>query len=348
MPFTNFDTAARAALSFLHRRFGFGLWMVTRTVGDDWIVLQAEDHGYGVTDGTVFRWADSFCSRMVTGLGPRVAPSSAEIPAYLSAPIGQQVKIGAYIGVPLTNREGGLFGTLCAIDPDSQPNSIQGEQEMIEIIGSLLSSLLATEMQFSDEARRAERAEAEALSDPLTGLYNRRGWSRLLAGEEGRCGRHGCPASVVMIDLDGLKKANDRLGHFAGDQLIVQAATVLRSVARRHDVAARVGGDEFSLLAVECDRAQSVVLMGRLRRAFAEAGIEASMGWEPRDPAKGLEVAWADADSAMYIDKRARQAAAPRFIECPGDVGTETLAHAPGDYISTMGRISTVPSITVR
>jgi len=93
--------------------------MVTRTKGDDWIVLHAEDHGYGVENDAVFKRADSFCSQMVQGLGPSMASDSDLMPAYASAPIGKQVKIGAYVGVPLSDADGSLFGTLCAIDPDS-------------------------------------------------------------------------------------------------------------------------------------------------------------------------------------------------------------------------------------
>jgi hypothetical protein len=72
---SDFQTAAAAVLAFMRDRIGFGLWMVTRVDGDDWIVLAAEDHGYGVTAGNLFRWSDSFCSRMVIGSGPRVAPN---------------------------------------------------------------------------------------------------------------------------------------------------------------------------------------------------------------------------------------------------------------------------------
>ncbi len=207
----NFETAARSVLSFLHRRLGFDLWMVTRTDGEDWIVLHAEDHGYNVTDGTVFRWADSFCSRMVVGLGPRIAPRSDDIPAYASAPIGQQVKIGAYVGVALRGADGGLFGTLCAIDPHAQPASITQDQELLDMLGTLLSGLLQTEMDFASEARRVERAEAEAFSDGLTGIFNRRGWTRLLAGEEQRCRRYGHPAGVIAVDST-ISKSSMTLG----------------------------------------------------------------------------------------------------------------------------------------
>ena len=189
--FTNFEGAAQSALAFLHRRLGLRLWMVTRVQGDDWIVLNAEDHGYDVKDGTVFRWADSFCSRMVRGEGPRIAPRSDDIPAYVEAPIGRQVKIAAYIGVPMIGVDGSLFGTLCAIDPEAQPMLRDGELELVEMVAGLLGTLLRTEMQFAEEIRRAERAQVEALSDPLSGLFNRRGWSQLLAREEERCRRHG-------------------------------------------------------------------------------------------------------------------------------------------------------------
>jgi len=303
-PFPNFETVAREALSFLHRRLGFDLWMVTRTAGEDWIVLQAEDHGYNVTDGTVFHWADSFCSRMVAGLGPRIAPRSNDIPAYASAPIGRQVSIGAYVGVPLMGPGGSLFGTLCAIDPQVQPESIRDELELVEMIGSLLSAVLQAELRYATEVRRTERAQAEALSDPLTGLFNRRGWMQLVAGEENRCRRHGYPASVLVIDLDGLKIVNDSRGHFVGDELISRTGSVLAAVARTQDIVARVGGDEFAVLAFECDRSGTDALVQRIRTALEAAGISASIGHAMRDPARGLPEAWIEADRAMYDEKK--------------------------------------------
>ncbi|MDH5234500.1 MAG: sensor domain-containing diguanylate cyclase [Gemmatimonadota bacterium] len=299
----DFESAARAALTFLHRRLGFGLWMVTRTEGDDWIVLQSEDHGYGVTGGTVFRWADSFCSRMVVGKGPRVAPRSNDIPAYAEAPIAQQVKIAAYIGVPLTGVDGEFFGTLCAIDPAEMPETLRQEQELVEIIGAMLSAILQSELRLAVETRRTEQAQSEALTDAMTGLYNRRGWTRLLTGEENRCRRYGHPACVYVIDLDDLKEMNDTRGHFAGDELITRTASLLSRLGRGQDVVARVGGDEFTLLAVECDRANAENLETRIRTALRDLGVNASIGRAMRQPAQGLEAAWQEADRAMYADK---------------------------------------------
>lgn len=303
---TNFETAARAVLSFLGNRFGFDLWMITRIEGEDWIVLQANDKGYGVKEGDVFRWIDSFCSQMVAGLGPRVAPASETIPAYAAAPIGQSLTIASYAGVPLLRADGGLFGTLCAIHPKPQPASIKEEQHLLELLGTLLSTVMQNELQLIEETRRVERAEAEALTDVLTGLYNRRGWNRLLLAEEERCRRFGHPAFVVCVDLDGLKLVNDSKGHAAGDALIQRAAAVLLRTVRPQDIVARLGGDEFVILGVEADYQGTEALKNRLRSAFQSENIEASIGAAIRQPASGLQCAWEKADREMYMDK-ARQ-----------------------------------------
>lgn len=284
----DFESAGRAVLAFLSRRLGFDLWMVTRKEGDDWIVLQSEDHGYGVAPGTVFRWADSFCSEMVKGNGPRIAPRSADVPAYDAAPIGRQIQIGSYVGLPLVRADGSLFGTLCAIHPSPQPESIVEEQELVELLGAILSTILEAELNAAEETRRCEKLQVEALTDQQTGLYNRRGWDRLLASEEERCVRYGHPAAVMIVDLDELKAVNDSQGHAAGDALIARASATLRNVARASDIVARLGGDEFGVLLAECDRSNAQAFLARVRAALREANVEASIGLAIRNPAVGL------------------------------------------------------------
>ena len=304
--FHDFEAAGRGVLAFLHQRFGFGLWMVTRTEGEDWIVLQSEDHGYGVTPGTVFPWADSFCAEMVKGNGPRIAPDSDLIPAYAAAPIGRQISIKAYIGVPLLDADGELFGTLCAIDPSPQPEAIVKEQGMVELLAALLSTVLQAELKATHETRRSERLELNAETDSLTQLYNRRAWDRLLPMEEERCRRYGHAATVLVIDLDELKRVNDTHGHAAGDALIARAADALRKAAREVDIVARLGGDEFGVIGVECDHAGAEALLGRTRHALADAQVKASVGLATRTPSSGLKGAWEAADRLMYHEKRSR------------------------------------------
>lgn len=303
----DFASATQSTIHFLRDRFDLDLWMVTRTEDNDWIVLGIEESKYKVKAGTVFNWSDSFCSRMVDGLGPRIAPRSDLIDVYRNAPIAAAVKIGAYVGVPLTKEDGSLFGTLCAIDPNPQSEDIREEQELIELMADLLSSILHKELAAADATRRAERAEAEAARDVLSSLYNRRGWEQLLEREEDRCRRYGNPACVISIDLDALKFVNDSQGHAAGDQLIIKAANAIQEVVRLNDIAARVGGDEFLILCIECTLDNALVLRDRLHQSFNNAGVSASIGLAQRHPEKGLSAACEEADVRMYEEKRGKK-----------------------------------------
>lgn len=305
--YQDFVTAGHAVLKLLHDRMPFDLWMITRVVGDDWIVLQAEDHGYGVKEGSVFSWADSFCSQMVRGKGPCIAPKTNLITTYRSAPINQQVKIGAYVGMPLCCKNGTLFGTLCGIHPTPFPDALEKELPLIEVLAGLLGSLLDAEITMQQERRRAERAEVEALTDDLTGLYNRRGWQKLLTAEETRCQELGCPACIIVIDVDDLKQVNDSLGHAAGDQYLYRLAKALKSVLRKEDVAARVGGDEFAVLGVEMDGLIAQALVERLRTVCKAVQVEVSMGLALRNPSASLAIAWQQADTEMYRQKRTKK-----------------------------------------
>jgi diguanylate cyclase len=321
----DFEQAGRAVLEFLHRRIGFQLWMLTRVEGEDWIVLQSSDRGYGVRPGRVFRWSDSLCCQMVKGDGPRIAPDTAAVPAYAAASIGHEIQIGAYIGAPLTNGDGSLFGTLCGIDPRRQPAEIVKECDLIDLIASLLSSIVHSELRATEEFRRRERLEVEALLDPLTRLANRRAWDRLVAREEDRCRRYGHPAAVFVLDLDDLKEVNDAHGHAAGDALLERAADALREAVRESDVAARLGGDEFGIIAIECDLPGAKRLLTRIRDALDHRGVRASVGVSLRNPTRGLSRAWEDADRRMYKQKKMRW---PLSLTIQGEDAAEKKAGA--------------------
>jgi diguanylate cyclase (GGDEF)-like protein len=304
-PFEDFDGAARAVLSFLGERLGLGLWMMTRVEGDDWIVLQADGEAYAIDDGAVLRWADTFCSRMIDGHGPQVAPQADEVTAYADAPIAGRIPIGAYVGVPVQRADGSLFGTLCAIDPSPQAGALCEELPLVSLCARLLGTVLEQELRAVELSRTLEAVRTEASEDSLTGLLNRRGWEERLAVEERRARRYGSPVSVFIIDLDRLKAVNDSEGHQAGDELIRSAGRVLRESLRDSDAIARVGGDEFAVLCMECGESGIAAIADALRVAFDQAGIEASIGWAVRDPRERIQAAVDRADDAMFAAKRA-------------------------------------------
>ena len=302
--FKNFEEAGQTVLKFLSQKFGFNLWMLTRTEGDNWIVLQSEDKGYNVTPGQVFSWADSFCSHMVLGKAPKIAPPSEEIPLYLNAPIAKKIDIKAYIGQPLIKEDGTLFGTLCAIDPNPQSEALLLEEELINLLGQILSYILQVELRENEQKRQKELFEAEALSDSLTGLFNRRGWDQLLALEEARCKRYGHPAAIFIFDLNNLKTVNDQLGHFIGDELIKNTAVLLKKCVRNNDVVARLGGDEFAILSIENTKEGAELLLDRIQKIFTNANISVAVGFAIRNPAYTLLEAAQEADEKMFENKR--------------------------------------------
>ncbi len=306
-PFADFAAVAREVLIMLRDRLKLRQWMVTRVVGGDEIVLAAEDtphSGYAVVPGSVLSWDGSLCTEMVAGNGPAVAPRVADVPAYASAANRRLLPIEAYVGVPLRQPDGSLFGTLCGFDPDPQPDTLRDDEELLQLMGRLLATVLALELDREQQERRAERAEADAARDGLTGLANRRAWDDIVTAEEARCRRYGHPGAVLVIDLNDLKEVNDTHGHPAGDQLLRDCANVLVATARSSDFVARIGGDEFAVLAVETDSAGGEVQAARIRRALQDAGVNAAIGLGLRGPDGSLDNAARDADSAMYEDKR--------------------------------------------
>ena len=149
-PFADFHSAASDVLDLVHGRLGFWASLVTRIEDDRWVIEQARDEGYGITAGDAFAFADTYCARMVEGLGPRFVPQSNGVPCYAEAAIGKKLPIAAYIGVPLLRADGSLFGTLCAIDPAPKAPSVGSELQLLEVSGRLLSSFLEKDA----EARR--------------------------------------------------------------------------------------------------------------------------------------------------------------------------------------------------
>lgn len=304
--FHSFSDAAAAVLAFLQQRHPMGLWMVTRTVQEDWVVLRTVDSKYDVHDGDVFRWSDSFCSRMVAGEGPNVAPDSTLVPAYVEAPIGQDLPISSYVGFPL-QWEDQFFGTLCAIDPQPQSAELSADQDLFALLSRLLSTIIGEEMRAVQLSAAAERLSQSVHYDALTGLLNRAGWDRLITQATSNAAQLGDPQSVVMIDLDGLKAINDSAGHLAGDEYLRKAAAVLTATVRVPDIVARLGGDEFGILLDNTLLSNSSALLPRLRKALEAAGVRASMGWAARDPRGPLVDAIAEADRQMYLDKVRRR-----------------------------------------
>jgi diguanylate cyclase len=303
-PSTAFRDAVASMLDGLPARTGLGTWMLLRLAAGGSAVLAVRDRHYGIEVDREFTDAELPVRAIVDGRGPRVAPAAAQVEAYAAASPGNDLPVGALAGVPVLGPDGSVFGCLCGMDPANGSPRLAAELPTIELLGRLLAVLLVQELDRQELQRRFELAELDALTDPLTGVGNRRAWDRLLDAEEARCRRYGSTASLVAIDLDELKLVNDAEGHAAGDRLLRRTAQVIDSTRRAADVVARLGGDEFGVLAVECDEPAAKVLAERLQGALEAAGIRASVGRATRRDTAGLAQAWAEADADMYAHKR--------------------------------------------
>lgn len=129
-----------------------------------------------------------------------------------------------------------------------------------------IALLLERTRQLVAQAQAMERLRAEADLDPLTGLANRRRFRVALNREVERWRRYGVPCALVLLDIDLMKNINDRYGHTAGDLVIRHIADTLIAASRDNDTAARVGGEEFTLLlaGVPADKAQAAAERLRL------------------------------------------------------------------------------------
>jgi diguanylate cyclase (GGDEF)-like protein/PAS domain S-box-containing protein len=185
------------------------------------------------------------------------------------------------------------------------------------IVLALLEDITDYRAAMEQLVRQSKELEELSLTDPLTGLTNRRGFlsigKKLLLVFE----REVQSAAVLFIDLNDLKKTNDSLGHEVGDQMIQEFAQVLRETFRQADLIARIGGDEFALLAANLEPDHELALTARLEAQLdrVNAGkdrryrLACALGmafFQPKQ-SKDLESLLKQADALMYADKKRRK-----------------------------------------
>jgi len=132
----------------------------------------------------------------------------------------------------------------------------------------------ALRAKLAEQERALERARIEVRTDALTNLRNRKAFDEHLAAFTAVAKRYGGPLSLVLFDMDGLKRINDLRGHAAGDAALVLFAQVLRKSSRESDVVARIGGDEFAALLPQTDGAGAVAFAERIRKGLSSISSE--------------------------------------------------------------------------
>ena len=168
----------------------------------------------------------------------------------------------------------------------------QGHPLSLAFEGAMAASVFIISIYagFVFERLRAERREMRdlrhrladmALTDPLTQLPNRRHFEEVLRAELDRVNRYGGHCSVAIADVDFFKHYNDKLGHLAGDRALRELADVMRRELRLHDMVARFGGEEFSMIMINAEKDEALPILDRLRadveeHAFRQRDIQPS------------------------------------------------------------------------
>jgi diguanylate cyclase (GGDEF)-like protein len=129
-----------------------------------------------------------------------------------------------------------------------------------------ISSILS--LQTAMDVMRITMLEQETFTDPLTGLFNRRYMDQRLREEIAKARRYGLDLAVMMLDLDHFKQVNDKHGHQAGDQLLIDLGAIVTRELRDSDILARYGGEEFFVIAPSTAPADAVSLAERIRECI--------------------------------------------------------------------------------
>lgn len=202
--------------------------------------------------------------------------------------------------------------------------SLLGETERMRAITSEISESFVKSMnEVAALERRLKDAEEAAVTDPLTGLLNRRGFEQAVSARS--IGSGGLAGSTLLfIDVDRFKQINDQFGHALGDKVLCGVAALVRKTVREGDVVARIGGEEFAILlpteSVErghavAENIRSAVALGRVTGADGEpiGSVTVSVGVSRGQPGETLLQLLGRADVAMY---RAKEKGRDRVSVC--------------------------------
>ena len=192
--------------------------------------------------------------------------------------------------------------------------------------GRVTGDMLERAIRYARERHRLlEEISALSLTDELTGLHNRRAFLTMADQRLQLLERGASLCLLIFADVDGLKAANDTMGHEAGDRLLVDAARVLQSSFRRTDLVARMGGDEFVVLADGATERDTEMVLAKLQQQIALRNEDAGAG-VPRlsisagvlcfsaGPSVKLNDLIAEADARMLLDKNTRRRASGTYV----------------------------------
>lgn len=273
-----------------------------------------------IPEGVSVDWSDTLCRRALDE-GRLYAADVAD--RWGDSAAARAMGIRTYMSSPVRTFSGSLYGTLCGASAEHKP-LVTGSEHLIAFFARLIAEHVEREQLLQQLQQANNELSRQALSDPLTGLPNRRALMLELHRLFSLLKRTGHPLLISFIDLDGFKAINDTHGHDAGDLLLQTMAQQLAGALRSGDLLARVGGDEFVAVGMgplSGEETVEAAVHCFQRRLFEQSQVQlplasqvldypgASVGVVAVDPASiSIDDALRQADACMYAVKRQRRA----------------------------------------
>lgn len=226
-------------------------------------------------------------NRVVTIADMTKDPRTQALSIVVSAP-----RFRAYAGYPLVDEHGSVCGTFCMFDVKPREFTAADRQALTDLALMTQRELLSDRLSDAHAALTAKLgvARREALMDPLTHLWNRRGASVLLKSSLEQADADGTPLTLALLDLDHFKRINDNYGHQSGDEVLRKIASRLLSAVRGEDCVCRFGGDEFLVLMTDTDAKVAAKIAERIRQAITETPVPTRDGAMPISMSIGFTV----------------------------------------------------------
>jgi diguanylate cyclase (GGDEF)-like protein len=226
----------------------------------------------------------SFCKHTIQGSELLTITDTREDRRTAGSPlVGSAPHFRAYAGFPLVDEHGAPAGTFCVFDTKPRVFSEADKQALVDLGSMAQREVLSDRLSAAHSAltTKLSVARREAMMDPLTRLWNRRGASVLLKAALEIADRDGTPLTLALLDLDNFKRINDTYGHQIGDEVLRKLGARLTAALRAADIVCRIGGDEFLVVMADTDAGTAARVAERIRRAVTETSVPTREGALP-------------------------------------------------------------------